>query len=694
MAENIITLIRGDDSNFLNETLLIINFSSEDIDLEGFKAFLTIENSHNYTKKYDIKDGSIEIILNKCISSTLDVGVHRCNIKLIDTLGRIRTVKNFNIKVIDEFSIDEIQYNEYIIDVGFSSKDYNMLFNKPSINNVELSGNKTLEELGIQHAGNYSTIEYVDTLTENINSEIDSLELKVNKKSDIDYVDNELALKADKIDLNIKANISDIPTKVSQLVNDEGYLTEHQDISNKADIDYVEGLLDRKSDKADTYTKVEVNTLIDDVNDNIELKQDKLTAGENITIDENNVISAIGGASSSVTSVNGKTGDIELTAEDVGALPDTTVIPDISNLTTREELTQGLDTKQDKGNYALASDIPDLTDYVKNTDYATSLQGGVIKQSSTYGSGITNGILYASTKSLEDYNKAIEKIFISKGTLENIKDDYVKRGITENATELTADEKANAKQWLGYAEPTDIMQAIASIPQFNLSIVEALPETGAKMTLYLVPKEGTNNDVYDEYIWIEQTSSFEHLGTTAVDLTDYVKKTDYAGDNNAGVVKTSPYFGVKVNASGALYINKAYDADVKAKTNSYAPLTPSTLDLAVKTGVTTNTIELTDDEKTSARTWIGAIGNADYATASKAGVFTPSSYYATAMSGQYLYTQTKTLDQYKEGVNGMFVGKGTLENVLTQYSKTVLTTEADYEALETKDANTLYLIEE
>lgn len=77
-----------------------------------------------------------------------------------------------------------------------------------------------------------------------------------------------------------------------------------------------------------------------------------------------------------------------------------------------------------------------------------------------------------------------------------------------------------------YATQTQVMQAIASIPQFSLSIVDVLPETGAKMTLYLVPKEGTNKDIYDEYIWIEQTSSFEFLGTTAVDLTDYVKKTE------------------------------------------------------------------------------------------------------------------------------------------------------------------------
>lgn len=44
---------------------------------------------------------------------------------------------------------------------------------------------------------------------------------------------------------NAKANTSDIPTKVSQLTNDSGFLTEHQDISGKADkshgIHYIEG---------------------------------------------------------------------------------------------------------------------------------------------------------------------------------------------------------------------------------------------------------------------------------------------------------------------------------------------------------------------------------------------------------------------------------------------------------------------
>lgn len=159
-----------------------------------------------------------------------------------------------------------------------------------------------------------------------------------------------------------------------------------------------------------------------------------------------------------------------------------------------------------------------------------------------------------------------------------------------------------------YATQTQVLQAIASIPQFKLSIVDELPSAGEKMTLYLVPKEGTNNDVYDEYIWIEQTTSFEHLGTTAVDLTDYVKNTDYATYKKAGVFKVEN--GIAITQQG------------------------------------------------------------------------------------YISGVTVTLENYKTKPNYWIVSKGTLETALTQYSKTVLTTEADYNALETKDANTLYLIEE
>lgn len=82
-------------------------------------------------------------------------------------------------------------------------------------------------------------------------------------------------------------NIENKPTKVSAFENDANYLTE-QSLLNYA-------------------TKADLNT-----------KQDKLTAGDNITIVDG-VISATGGSggSSAVTSVNNKTGAVTITAKEL-----------------------------------------------------------------------------------------------------------------------------------------------------------------------------------------------------------------------------------------------------------------------------------------------------------------------------------------------------------------------------------------
>lgn len=240
-----------------------------------------------------------------------------------------------------------------------------------------------------------------------------------------------------------------------------------------------------------------------------------------------------------VTSVNGMTGDVVLTAEDVGALPSDTEIPSISGLATEQQLNDGLATKQDKGNYALKSEIPNISNLANKDEIPTLVS-----------------------------------------ELENDSD---------------------------YATQTQVMQAIAAIPQFSISLVESLPETGEKMVLYLVSKGGESPDVYDEYIWIEQTARFEFLGTTAVDLTDYVKNTDYATSSVGGVIKIANnyYYGLALNSSYQLYIVKAPDAQVIEKENTYRPIVPANLDLAVKTGVTTNTIGLTDEEKAAAQDWLG-----------------------------------------------------------------------------------------
>lgn len=55
-------------------------------------------------------------------------------------------------------------------------------------------------------------------------------------------------------------------------------------------------------------------------------------------------------------------------------------------------------------------------------------------------------------------------------------------------------------------------------------VVEELPATGEAGTVYLVPKQSAGTgDVYDEYIYVD--GSYEHIGSTEIDLSNYYTKT-------------------------------------------------------------------------------------------------------------------------------------------------------------------------
>ena len=66
---------------------------------------------------------------------------------------------------------------------------------------------------------------------------------------------------------------------------------------------------------------------------------------------------------------------------------------------------------------------------------------------------------------------------------------------------------------------------------FSISVVSSLPNTGVTGVIYLIKDNestGTNN-VYKEYIWINNSSKYEELGSfsTKVELSDYVKLSTF-----------------------------------------------------------------------------------------------------------------------------------------------------------------------
>lgn len=77
---------------------------------------------------------------------------------------------------------------------------------------------------------------------------------------------------------------------------------------------------------------------------------------------------------------------------------------------------------------------------------------------------------------------------------------------------------------------TDIDSKLANLTGFKFEKVETLPETGQPNVIYLVPKQtaraATTQDIYSEYYWDATTNSYEFLGTTAMDLSNYYNKSE------------------------------------------------------------------------------------------------------------------------------------------------------------------------
>lgn len=71
----------------------------------------------------------------------------------------------------------------------------------------------------------------------------------------------------------------------------------------------------------------------------------------------------------------------------------------------------------------------------------------------------------------------------------------------------------------------ELAKAIEAINQFNIKILDSLPSTGEAGTLYFIKKtDPEQGDIYEEYMWLN--NAWEKVGSTKIDLSDYVKKAD------------------------------------------------------------------------------------------------------------------------------------------------------------------------
>ena len=71
-----------------------------------------------------------------------------------------------------------------------------------------------------------------------------------------------------------------------------------------------------------------------------------------------------------------------------------------------------------------------------------------------------------------------------------------------------------------------INSAVGNVTSIRYEKVTSLPATGSNGVIYLVAHSHGTQDIYDEYIWIADTKTFEKIGNTDIDLSAYVKKSE------------------------------------------------------------------------------------------------------------------------------------------------------------------------
>lgn len=86
----------------------------------------------------------------------------------------------------------------------------------------------------------------------------------------------------------------------------------------------------------------------------------------------------------------------------------------------------------------------------------------------------------------------------------------------------------------GFQTQSQVQGLISAATRMTKQVVTTLPNSGADNVLYLVGPKGSGNNIYEEFMWIN--NKFEKIGDTdtRVDLTPYLRKAElvYAVDGD------------------------------------------------------------------------------------------------------------------------------------------------------------------
>lgn len=159
-------LYKGDDTAFDGANVIQFVISSDTTDLSRFSGFFQLGD---FKQVANITDGTMRVEIGRSYTSKFLLGPMNGIFKLVDKLGRVKTVTNtIKFYITDDvslvgqnqsISIEGVDY-QILVNLNVPLTQYNDLQGKPSINGVELVGNKTADDLHL--ATDYSLQNHIN----------------------------------------------------------------------------------------------------------------------------------------------------------------------------------------------------------------------------------------------------------------------------------------------------------------------------------------------------------------------------------------------------------------------------------------------------------------------------------------------------------------------------------------------------
>ena len=315
------------------------------------------------------------------------------------------------------------------------------------------------------------------------------------------------------------------------------------------------------------------------------------------------------------------------TAQEVGALPADTVIPTVPTNVS-----------------AFTNDAGYLTQHQDISGKANSADLATVATSGSYNDLSNKPTIPARISDLIDdsnhYTKPVTGIPAS-----DLQETYL-TSFTETDPTVPAWAKAAQKPAYTAAEvgatteqqvSNMIASAIGNINSFDMAVVQTLPaENISNHTIYLVPKTGEINDVYDEYIYVN--NAWEMIGNTQVDLSNYATLND---------IPTN----VSVLTNDAGYLTQHQDISGKANTADLATVATSGSYNDLSNKPTIPTVPVQDVQVDGTSILSSGVANIPMASSSALGLVKINTSYgviANPMTGE-LTTWVASSEQVKLG---------------------------------------------